>query len=95
MCRIGLLRSTGRVLASLDGQHTLNARMFALMYNNISTQVALGFLCFGTHLVTHTSTIAFDFPGAGHFKTFLGAGVGLHFRHGKNVFFEKWSAKVR
>lgn len=59
--------------------------MFAFVNNHAVAQVALGFGRLFAHQVTHPSAIALYFPLASHRKTLLGAGVGLHFRHDKNI----------
>lgn len=71
----------------LNDQHPLNASVFAFVDDDAAVQVALGFFRLGAKDVAHSGAIAFDFPRAGHLETLLGAGVGFHFRHGKNVFF--------
>lgn len=68
--------------------------MFGWVDNNAVAQVTLGLCRFFAHQVAHTRTIALDFTSTSHRKTLLGAGMGLHLRHDKNIDFEKWSAKV-
>ena len=68
--------------------------MFGRVDDNAAAQMALGFCRFFAHQVAHTRTIALDFTATSHRETLLGAGMGLHLRHNKNVDFEKWSAKV-
>jgi hypothetical protein len=71
----------------LNNQHPLDASMFAFVDDNAAVKVALGFFRLCAKDVAHSGAIAFDFPRAGYLETLLGAGVGFHFRHGKNVFF--------
>ncbi len=59
--------------------------MFRFVYDDGVAQVALRFGRLFAHQVAHSGPITLDFPGTGHLETLLGAGVGFHFRHGKNV----------
>ena len=68
-----------------DDEHSLDACVLGFINNYTVAQVALGFGRFFAHQVTHTSAVALHFPLASHRKTLLGAGVGLHFRHDKNI----------
>jgi hypothetical protein len=70
----------------LDGQQALNASVFCSVNDNASAQVALLLFRFRAGDVAQLGPIAFDFPGSGHLEAFLGARVGLHFRH-INYFF--------
>ena len=68
--------------------------MLRAINDDSAAQVALCFRRFFAHQVAHSRPIAFDFPGASHLESLLGAGVGLHLRHDKMISVEKWIAKV-
>ena len=74
--------TTNTILADQQALHTC---VISFVNDDTSAQMALGFRCLLTHQVTHASAAALNFPLASHRKTLLGAGVGLHFRHDKNI----------
>ena len=78
-----------------NDEQTLNASVLCVTDNHAIAQMALGFGRLFAHQVTHTSAVALYFSRSSHLETLLRAGVGLHFRHNKNVSIEKWSAKVK
>ena len=67
-------------------QQTLDAGVVRFVYNYVVAQVALGFRRLFAHQVAHFGPIALNFPRTRHFESLLGAGVGLHFRHGTCIF---------
>jgi len=78
---------------ALDSQQTLDTSVIRLVNDNGVTQMALGFLGFGSCDVAQPRMVALYFSRASHLETLLGAGVGLHFRHDKKIFFKR-SAKI-
>lgn len=77
-----------------DNQQTFNTCVFAAVHDDAATQVALLLLRFCACDVTQPGAVALYFPCASHLETLLGAGMGFHFRHDKNMCVKKWSAKV-
>jgi hypothetical protein len=71
---------------ALDSQQTLDTSVIRLVNDNGVTQMALGFLGFGSCDVAQPRMVALYFSRAGHLESLLGAGVGLHFRHDKKIF---------
>lgn len=65
-------------------QQSLDTCVFGGVNNDTAAQVALLLLRFGARDVAEPGAVALYFSSAGYFKTLLGAGVGLHFRHNKN-----------
>jgi hypothetical protein len=65
------------------------------VYYHAAAQIALGFRRLFAHQVACERPAALYFPGTSHLETLLGAGMGFHFRHDKNLCIEKWSAKIR
>lgn len=87
MVNVPAIAETGLTIRRLsDHEKALDTSVISFVHDNSVTQVAFLLLGFSRCNVAQTCAVALYFPGASNLESLLGAGVGLHFRHNKNVF---------